>query len=328
MNNNRLVALTACLILATVPGISSLILADIASETDTKGEQHFEKANELRKAGDYDAAITEYKKAISLSPKSKIGQDAQYWIGQSYFEARQFDAALSAFQKLLDEHPASTIAPSTKQMIERVQQARKNKSLFEAVKKADVEQVKLLIAEGADIDAKWVDVYNKNEEDPWSSDSEKTALRHAVKTGNIEVVKLLVEAGADVNAGEWTPLFQAVDENNTAIAEYLIDHGANVNIEYPQGWTILNQTVNISNSSEMAELLIVRGADINGGDWPLLRTAIRHNRRDLFDLLVQRGVDVNAADKGGWTPLWYAANFQDDTEFMNILIAKGAELNI
>ena len=108
MSNKRLVALTACLILATVPGISSLILADNASETDTRAEQHFEKANELRKAADYDAAITEYKKVMSLSPKSKIAQDAQYWIGQSYFEARQFDAALSAFQKLLDDYPAST----------------------------------------------------------------------------------------------------------------------------------------------------------------------------------------------------------------------------
>ncbi len=125
MNNKRLISLTVCLILATVPGISSLILADIASETDTKAQQHFEKANELRKLADYDAAIAEYKKVISLSPNSRIAQDAQYWIGQSYFGARQFDAALSAFQKLLDEYPASTIIPSTKLMIERVQQAKR-----------------------------------------------------------------------------------------------------------------------------------------------------------------------------------------------------------
>jgi len=156
---------------------------------------------------------------------------------------------------------------------------------------------------------------------------ESTPLLPAVYAGKIEVVKLLVEAGADVNAGIWLPLYQAVDENNTAIAEYLIDHGANVNIEYPQGWTALNQTVNISDSKKMAELLIVRGADINGGNWPLLRTAIRHNRRDLFDLLIQHGADVNAADKGGWTPLWYAADFHNDTEFLNTLIANGAEVN-
>ena len=181
MNNKRLISLTACLILATVPGISSLILADIASETDTKAQQHFEKANELRKLADYDGAITEYKKVISLSPKSKIAQDAQYWIGQSYFRAGQFDAAISAFEKLLDEYPASTIIPSTKQMIERVQQAKKTKSLslVEAVIKGDIDQVKLNLSLGADVNAKY-EYQNKY----W------TALHPAASRGHTEIARL------------------------------------------------------------------------------------------------------------------------------------------
>jgi predicted Zn-dependent protease len=132
---------------------------------------------------------------MSLSPKSKIAQDAQYWIGQSHFEARQFDAALSAFQKLLDEHPTSTIIPSTKKMIERVQQAKKNRALFEAVKKADVEQAKLLIAEGADVDAKWGDTHTTEKENI----ADDTPLYYAVDSNNMDLVKLLIEAGADVS---------------------------------------------------------------------------------------------------------------------------------
>ena len=60
-------------------------------------------------------------------------------------------------------------------MIERIQQAKKNRALFEAVKKGDVEQVKWLITEGVDVDAKWRDVYSKNEDDPWPKDTERTA---------------------------------------------------------------------------------------------------------------------------------------------------------
>ena len=146
MDNRRLIALTISWILAVIPGQYAQSFAGTESGTNAEAEQHFGKAMELRKAADYDAAIAEYNKVLNLSPDSKIARNAQYWIGQSHFEARQFDAALSAFQKLLDEHPASTIIPSTKQMIERVQQAKKNKSLFEAVKKADVEQVRLLRA--------------------------------------------------------------------------------------------------------------------------------------------------------------------------------------
>ena len=129
MNNKRLISLTICWISVIALGLCVSSFAENESGTNTEAKQHFEKANELRKIADYDAAITEYKKTISLSPNSKIAQDAQYWIGQSHFKAGQLDAALAAFQTLLDEYPASPIIPSTKKMIERIQQAKKNKSL-------------------------------------------------------------------------------------------------------------------------------------------------------------------------------------------------------
>jgi len=325
MNHKRLISLTACFILSVVPGLSVLSFAGNESETNTEAEQHFEKAYELRKAADYDAAIAQYEKVISLSPNSKIGQNAQYWIGQSYFESKQFDAALSAFQSLLDKYPASSIAPSAKHMIEQVQQAKKNRALFEAVKKADVKKVKSLIAEGADLDAKRWDVYNKEDTGRQKLRYiDTTPLWHAVDVCKMEVVKLLVEAGADVNAPEhWPTLFQAVDENNTAIAEYLIDHGARVN--YQDYWGPLQETVNISNNIEMVKLLIARGADINGGPSPALHTAISYKRRDIAELLIQRGADVNAKDKLGYTPLCWA--FLTDDSLVKLLIANGADVN-
>lgn len=226
MNNTRPITLTVCWIAAIVFGLSVQSFANNKSETNPEAEQHFQKANELHILADYDAAIAEYQTVISLSPNSKIAQNAQYWIGQLYFESKQFDAALSAFQKLLDEYPESKSIPATNLMIKRVQQAKKNKSLFEAVEKADVEQIRSLIAEGADIDARWGDTSITEKEGV----ADDTPLYYAVTSNNMDIVKLLVEAGADVNAGSWPPLFGAVDKNNTAIAEYLIDRGANINV--------------------------------------------------------------------------------------------------
>ena len=126
MKKIALIRLTICLILAIVLSISSLTLADIASGTDKQAERHFEKANELLKRMDYEAAIAEYKKVLNISSNSKIAQDAQYWIGQSHFRAGQFDAAQATFTKLVERYPTSAIVPVTKLMVERVQQAKEN----------------------------------------------------------------------------------------------------------------------------------------------------------------------------------------------------------
>jgi len=126
MKKMTLVSLKLCLILVILLVISAATLADIALETNTKAEQHFEKANELLKRMEYEAAIAEYSKVVNLLSSSKIAQDAQYWIGQSQFRAGQFDAAQSTFAKLIEQYPASAIVPVTKLMVGRVEQAKKN----------------------------------------------------------------------------------------------------------------------------------------------------------------------------------------------------------
>jgi len=321
MNNKRLISLTVCLILATVPGISPLILADIASETDTKAEQYFEKANELRKLADYDAAITEYKKVISLSTNSKIAQDAQYWIGQSYFGAGQFDAALSAFQKLLDEYPASTIIPSTKLMMERVQQAKKNKSLFEAAKKGDIEQVKLLISKGADVNAKAKD------------DRDFTPMYYAVQNGHKGIMEVLLANGADINAGDkfgYTPLYPAIWSNDIDTIRFMIEKGADVNLVAEGDYPPLYYGV-MNNNLDSVKLLIANGAkfDVKTLDgWTVFYHAASMGHREIVEFFVSKGADVSTfhlaacigdlgrvnsfveqgtnvdtKDEHGWTPL-------------------------
>jgi len=210
--------------------------------------------------------------------------------------------------------------------------------LHQAAKIGDIEQVKLLISKGADVNAK--------------DEREKTPLCHAVTSGkmelikllveagadvntgkwpplcqavdenNMEIVQMLVEAGADVNAGKWPPLCQAVDENNMAIAEYLIAHGANVNA--PEGWTALKEAPYIDNNVEMVELLITKGADVNAGPYTPLHAAVKKDRSDIVELLIAKGANVNAKDKSGMTPLGYtlAQNRKDNAE---LLLASGAD---
>ena len=79
-----------------------------------------------------------------------------------------------------------------------IEQTELIKSLHEAAADGDIEQVKLLISKGADINSK-----DKGGNIP---------LHYAVKAGKIEVVQLLIEAGADINVKDnrdRTPLHMA-----------------------------------------------------------------------------------------------------------------------
>ncbi len=322
MNNKRSITLALCWILVTISGLCVLSFAGNESGTNPEAEQHFEKANELRKAANYDAAITEYKKVMSLSSNSKIAQDAQYWIGQSHFEAGQFDDALSAFQKLLDEYPASTIIPSTKLMMERVRQAKEEKSLIEAVEKGDIEQLKLLISEGADVN---------NVKDP----NGLTLLHLAAKQGHADITALLINKRAVVNARDEhtyskTPLHWAALKGHAAVAELLIARGADVSIRGTYGHTPLEYAAHRGHF-DVVELLLSKGADVEAADnWNVtpLFAAVRGNHPEIVKLLIDRGAnnEVRLKTNRG-TPLHKAVT-DNNLEMATLLLKAGAYVDV
>jgi tetratricopeptide (TPR) repeat protein len=125
-----------CLSVAVVLAVSASVSSYVAAESTGEAERHFERANELLKRADYDGAMAEYQKVVSLSPDGEIAQDAQYWIAQAHFMAGQFDAARTIFAKLIEQYPASAIIPVTKLMVERVERAKENEAQRKAMSAA------------------------------------------------------------------------------------------------------------------------------------------------------------------------------------------------
>ena len=120
--------------------------------------------------------------------------------------------------------------------------------LSQAAKDNNVAEAKLLIANGADVNAK--------KEDGW------TPLHWAADTNAAEVAKLLIAKGAEVNAkGNYglTPLHWAAGNNAAEIAKLLIDNGAEVNAKDNGGYTPLYRAAR-HNAAEVAKLLIANGA--------------------------------------------------------------------
>ncbi len=89
---------------AAAPG--AVAAADAGAET-----RAYEAAQGLRRVGNYQGAIVSFQNFIKQYPKSNLAPRAQYWIGDSYFNLRDFKLAIGSQQTLLKSYPDSPTVP-------------------------------------------------------------------------------------------------------------------------------------------------------------------------------------------------------------------------
>jgi len=220
--------------------------------------------------------------------------------------------------ELLLKHGAKEISPS----------------LFGAFTYVDIDQIQVLIAQGADVNAK--------------NNSGQTLLHLACRTGNKEVAVLLIDKGADVDAETelgWTPLHDASTLGNHDIVKLLIDKGADVNANRAQSpafpraafFVIPNAKDNIRvtplylatlyGGKNVIELLISKGADVNARNeigQTALHRAAKSKSKDVVELLISKGADVDVKDNKGRTALDLAEESKR-TEIVELLKKHGAK---
>ncbi len=71
----------------------------------------YERAQGQRRIGNYPAAIVAFQAFIAKYPKSPLAPRAQYWIGDSQFNQRDYKNAIASQQKLLAAYPDSNSVP-------------------------------------------------------------------------------------------------------------------------------------------------------------------------------------------------------------------------
>ncbi len=217
-----------------------------------------------------------------------------------------------------------------------------NAKLFQAVKKGDINEVRRLISEEANVNAE--------------DDDEKTPLHFAAENGHEEVVKALLNKGANVNATdnkEETPFDLTTNEKiktllqNTAellkVAKSgdiqkvnsLINEGANVNATDQNGKTPLHWAAVKGHKEAVEALLGKEGIDVNLADKKKdtpLHSVLKKDNIDinvLNALLGAEGINVNIKDElGKWTPLHWAV-VKGHKEVVKALLGKdGINVNI
>ena len=71
----------------------------------------YEAAQGQRRIGNYQGAIVAFQNFIKQHPKSNLAPRAQYWIGDSYFNLRDFKLAIASQQALIKTYPDSPTVP-------------------------------------------------------------------------------------------------------------------------------------------------------------------------------------------------------------------------
>ncbi len=214
---------------------------------------------------------------------------------------------------------------------------RSSYSIHDACHSGNLEEIKLLIEGGANVD---------------ETDDGYTPLHRAAYRGDSGVAELLLEFGASVDKADnqgRTPLHFAADgvgfvaqdwvdpeyaENchkpiygREKIAYLLIQSGATIDKTDNKGNTPLHLSAGRMGSEKIAELLLKYGASINrvnnDGKTPLHLTGGNH---EMVDLLLKNGANIYQLDNRDWTPLYlFAACLWEKS--LETALQHGADIN-
>ena len=224
-----------------------------------------------------------------------------------------------------------------------------------ASEKEGNEVAKLLVSQGADVNAK--------------AEDGSTPLHLVSWFRHLEIARLLVSKRADVNAktkdGD-TPLHgilagkntleesvrkdrqtpttgreasilmltqervkEILEKDGSEFVKFLVSKGADVNVKNNDGDTPLHLAVK-ENNAEAIKFLLSQKADgnvkNNDGDIPL-HLAMKESNIEVVKILVSNGANVNTWDKNGMSPL-HVASRGGNIEVVKILVSNGANVNV
>jgi ankyrin repeat protein/uncharacterized membrane protein YgcG len=187
--------------------------------------------------------------------------------------------------------------------------------LHHAAHQGQAECIKVLLAAGADVDAK--------------DAAGATALHKACFNEHVACVRLLLDAKASIGAADVegsTALHRAAHSGNLACVKLLLERRADVRLTDASRGTPLHNAA-YAGRKDVVVALLDAGAALDAADEAgnsALHLAMHQSQRDCAKVLLARGADVKLRNRKGMIPLHYAVN---DVKCLKLLLDLGCELD-
>jgi len=190
--------------------------------------------------------------------------------------------------------------------------------LIDAVKRGDVNAVRALIAQKADVNAPDADG--------------STPLHWAAQRDDVAIVDALVAAGAKVGTRtryNVTPLSLACTNGDARLVDRLLKAGADPNETSEEGQTAL-MTASLTGKPDAVRLLVETGANVNAVEpykgQTALMWAVSEGNTAAAEVLIANGANVKAKSKNGFTSLLFAVR-NDHQVAAQLLLNHAADVN-
>ena len=280
-----------------------------------------------------------YVEALALMNKMQMAVSCKGWDTEEYFKTATLEEVTACLDTGVDLNarddagatPLHRAAKNTENLdvIEALINAGADKEARDNGKRTPL-HVAAESSENPDVIKFLLDA--GAEEDVWNQDY-RTPLHLAARYNeNPDVIKVLIDAGADLEVQDkdsFTPLHLAAEVNkNPDIVKVLIDAGANLEAQDKDYRTPLYRAVSFNNLSAI-NILINAGANKARvkDKWTPLHWAAAYNESlDHVKSLINTGADLKAKDKDKRTPLHVAAAHNENPDILKVLINAGADL--
>ena len=96
----------------TAAGAASAESTEVSTAETEAVRSDYEIALRALQKKDYRLAISRFKEFLQKHPKSKLANNAQYWIGESHYALREFDQAILEFDAVRSRYPQADKVPA------------------------------------------------------------------------------------------------------------------------------------------------------------------------------------------------------------------------